>query len=150
MSWPVAERASTRRICAASSSVGTIFSIEAMTIWTRGRICVRSPLPSLVTMIEEPVSATRKFAPVMPTSAVEILLAQHRRAPPSSRLRRLGEVAVGRQMRVDAAEIGLDLVLVQMHGRRDDVARLLAAQLDDVFAEIGLDRADAVLPRARR
>ena len=36
---------------------------------TRGKVCVRSPLPSLVTMIEVPVSAIRKFAPVMPTSA---------------------------------------------------------------------------------
>ena len=36
---------------------------------TRGKVCVRSPLPSLVTMIDVPVSATRKFAPVMPTSA---------------------------------------------------------------------------------
>ena len=48
-------------------------------------------------------------------------------------------------MRVDAAEIRLDLILGQMHGGRDDVARRLVAQLDDVFAEIGLDRHDAVL-----
>ncbi len=34
-----------------------------------GRVCVRSPLPSLVTMMLEPVSAIRKLAPVMPTSA---------------------------------------------------------------------------------
>ncbi len=35
-----------------------------------GKLCDRSPLPSLVTMIERlPVSATRKLAPVMPTSA---------------------------------------------------------------------------------
>src|SRR5262249_32476855 len=34
-----------------------------------GTAWVRSPLPSLVTMIEVPVSATRKLAPVMPTSA---------------------------------------------------------------------------------
>ena len=36
-----------------------------------------------------------------------------------------------------------DLVLGEMHRRRDDVARRLVAQLDDVFAEIGLDRRDA-------
>ena len=36
---------------------------------TRGRVCVRSPLPSLVTMTLLPVSAIRKLAPVMPTSA---------------------------------------------------------------------------------
>jgi hypothetical protein len=48
-------------------------------------------------------------------------------------------------MAVDGAEIGLDLVLVEVHRRRDDVARVLAAQLDDVLAEIGLDRRDAGL-----
>ena len=45
---------------------------------------------------------------------------------------------------MDAAEIRLHLVLVHVHGGRDDVARRLAAKLDDVFAEIGLDRLDAV------
>ena len=37
-----------------------------------------------------------------------------------------------------------DLLLHQMDRRRDDVARRLVAQLNDVFAEIGLDRGDAV------
>ena len=37
---------------------------------TRGKVLVRSPLPSFVTITLEPVSAIRKFAPVMPTSAV--------------------------------------------------------------------------------
>ena len=40
-------------------------------------ICVRSPLPSLVTMmVELPVSAIRKLAPVMPTSAARKPVAQ--------------------------------------------------------------------------
>ena len=121
-----------------------IFSIEASTMWTRGRICVRSPLPSLVTMTEVPVSATRKLAPVMPTSAARKRWRSTARASPSS-ADRLGEVAVGREVGVDAAEIGLDLLLGEVHGRRDDVARRLVAELDDVFAEIGLDRLDAVL-----
>ena len=66
---PVAERASTLRIVVTSASVGTTFSRLAITICICGRLCVRSPLPSLVTMTELPVSAIRKFAPVMPTSA---------------------------------------------------------------------------------
>ena len=37
-----------------------------------------------------------------------------------------------------------DLLLHQVDRRRDDVARRLVAQLDDVFAEIGFDRGDAV------
>ena len=36
---------------------------------TLGSDCVRSPLPSLVTITVEPVSAIMKLAPVMPTSA---------------------------------------------------------------------------------
>ena len=113
-------------------------------MWTRGRICVRSPLPSLVTMIEVPVSATRKFAPVMPTSAARKRSRRMARAS-ASRLVGSERSRSGGEMGVDAAEIRLDLVLVQMHRRRDDVARHLAAELDDVFAEVGLDRLDAVL-----
>ena len=53
----------------ASSTVGTTFSRLAMTMCMRGRPCVSSALPSLVTVTAEPVSAIRKLAPVMPTSA---------------------------------------------------------------------------------
>ncbi len=68
-SCPVADRASSRSSEVQSSSVGTTFSIEARTMCTRGSVCVRSPLPSFVTITLLPVSAMRKFAPVMPTSA---------------------------------------------------------------------------------
>ena len=51
-----------------SSSVGTSFSIDAMTICVFANDCVRSPLPSLVTITDEPVSAIKKLAPVIPTS----------------------------------------------------------------------------------
>ena len=46
-------------------------------------------------------------------------------------------------MRVVLAEIRLDLILVEMHRRRNDVARRLAPQLNDIFAKIGLHRLDA-------
>ena len=139
MSWPVAERPSTRRICAASLSVGVIFSIEARTTWTLGKVWVRSPLPSLVTMIDVPVSATRKLAPVRPTSAERKRSRRIARASPSScsgceRSRSRREIAV------DAAEVGLDVVAGDVDRRRDDVRGRLAAQLDDIFAEVGLDR----------
>ena len=91
-----------------SSSVGTIFSIEASTMCTLGSDCVRSPLPSLVTMTEEPVSATRKLAPVMPTSAARNF-SRRICARLGDELRRLDQLAVGRQLRVQAAEVGLDL-----------------------------------------
>ena len=143
MSWPVAERASSRRIWLTSSSVGVIFSIVASTMWTRGSVCVRSPLPSLVTITEVPVSAIRKFAPVMPTSAAR---KRSRSTPRASLSSDTGSVRSrsGGQIGVDAAEVRLDLRLGQMHRRRDDVARRLVAKLDDVFAEVGLDRLDAV------
>ena len=108
---------------------------------TLGRICVRSPLPSFVTMIEVPVSATRKLAPVIPTSRRQELVAQDR-----PRLRQqlhgLREVAARRQMLVGSAEIRLDLLAIEMHGRRDDMRRRFAAKLNDIFAEVGLDCVD--------
>ena len=67
-----------------SSSVGTSFSMEASTTCTLGSDWVRSPLPSLVTMTEEPVSAIRKFAPVMPTSAARNFSRRIRRASATS------------------------------------------------------------------
>ncbi len=57
---------------------------------------------------------------------------------------RLREAAVGRESRVHAAEVGLDLCLGEMYRRRDDVRRQFVAKLDDVLAEIGLDRGDGV------
>ena len=57
------------------------------------------------------------------------------------------QIAVGRQMRVHAAEVGLDLLLGEMHRRHDDVRRQLVADLHQVFAEVGLDRRDAVRSR---
>ena len=113
------------------------------TIWTRGRVCVRSPLPSLVTMMLEPVSAIRKLAPVMPTSAARNCGRSTARASShSSRGSSSGRAGSSVAMR-GAERVG-DLLLHQVDRRRDDVARRLVAQLDDVFAEIGLDRRDAV------
>jgi hypothetical protein len=53
-------------------------------------------------------------------------------------------------MRVHPAEVTLDLLLVEMHGRRDDVAGMFAAKLDDVFAQIGFHRLDAIGRRGDR
>ena len=54
-----------------------------------------------------------------------------------------GEIAILVEIDMDAAEVLLHLFLVEMHRRRDDVRRRLAAQLDDVFAEVGFDRPHA-------
>ena len=58
-------------------------------------------------------------------------------------MNRLGEIALRVEMGVNPPEILLDLSRVQVHGRGDDVARQLVAELDDVLAEVGLDRHDA-------
>ena len=54
------------------------------------------------------------------------------------------EYAVGRQVGVRLAEAVLPVLLVEVERRRNDVARQFVAKLDDVFAEIGFDRRDAV------
>ncbi len=127
----------------ASSSVGTTFSIEASTISALGSVCVRSPLPSLVTMHRAAGLGDQKIRAGDADIGGEEFLAQHR-ARLGEQRGRLVEIAVRGKLGVDAAEIGLDLLLGQMHRRRDDVRGRLAAQLDDVFAQIGLDRRDAV------
>src|SRR5690606_41953064 len=51
---------------------------------------------------------------------------------------------------LDAAEIRFYLRLGDVDRRRDDVARRFVAELDDIFAEIGLDRHDAVDRKSTR
>ena len=79
----------------------------------------------------------------------EKLVAQDR-ARLAEQLFGLRKVARRRQIAMGAAKVGLDVVAADMDRRRDDVRGRLAAQLDDVFAEIGLDRLDALPPPARR
>ena len=59
---------------------GTSFSIPAVTMCTRGGVVVSSALPSLVTTQTAPVSAIRKLAPEMPTSALKNFSRSSRRA----------------------------------------------------------------------
>ena len=80
MSAPVAERTSSRSSANACAMVGTSFSMPAVTMCTRGGVVDNSALPSLVTVQVAPVSATRKFAPEMETSADRNLSRSSRRA----------------------------------------------------------------------
>ena len=73
-----------------------------MTMWTRGSDWLRSPLPSLVTITECPVSAISMLAPVMPTSASKYFARSTPRASASS-VGELGEVAVRRRDAVCAS-----------------------------------------------
>ena len=74
----------------------------------------------------------------------EVLLPQHAARLLDER-RNLGQIALRVEMGVDAAEVCLHLVARQVHGRCDDVGGPLIAQLDDVFAEVGFDRRDAIV-----
>ena len=51
-----------------------------------------------------------------------------------------GDVAFVGEVGMGAAEIRLHLIARQMHGRRNDVRRHLAAELYDILAEVGFDR----------
>ncbi len=61
-----------------------------------------------------------------------------------AQLARLGDAALGIEGGVARLEGRGHVLLGQVHGRGDDMARRLAPELDDVFAEVGLDRLDAV------
>ncbi len=56
----------------------------------------------------------------------------------------LREHPVRRQVGVGQAELRLPILPVQVEGRGDDVARRFLAELDDVLAQVRLDRRDAV------
>ncbi len=81
-----------------------------------------------------PVSATTKFAPVIPTSA-------SRKTWRSLSLRRPHEhlAICGHRGSLDGREELGDLVGRLLERGGDDVRRVLAAELEDVLAEIGLD-----------
>ena len=74
----------------------------------------------------------------------EELAAQHRAGLFEHDLRII-EHARGRVLGVMLAECIGDLLLGEMHGRCDDVARRLVAELNDVFAKIGFDGTNAFL-----
>ena len=105
---------------------------------TGGTVVHMRPLPSLVTVTMVPVSATRKLPPEMPISAARNSSRSFMRAIWVSCLRLGGRVHA--QL---LPEQGGDVFLGQVERRDDDVRRPHALQLDDVFAEVGLQRPNA-------
>ena len=90
------------------------------------------------------VSATRKFAPVMPASAASKWRRRH-----GARLGDQRGALVQRRVRRQPLMCALRKLLStsapsEMKGGRDDMARRFVAKLDDVFAKIGFDRRDAI------
>jgi hypothetical protein len=139
MFWPVAERVSSESSGGTCSSFSTIFSMPVMAIWTGGAVVHIRPLPSFSTRHRVPVSATAKLTPERPMSAIEEFLAQHPAADLDQRIDVVGVIDAGDLL---GEQLG-DLLLGLVDGRHDDVRRLFAGQLDDVFAHVGFQRADA-------
>ena len=113
--------------------------------WTRGRLDTSRPLPSFVTRTIEPgvadaevragdadVGGMERLAQLAPRGARQ-LLELGRDGCPVHRGEQLG-----------------DVLLRLLDRRRDDVDGVLAGELEDVLAEIGLDRRGRPRPRAPR
>ena len=117
---------------------------------TLGSDCVRSPLPSLVTIDGGAGLGDQEIGAGDADIGGEEFLAQD--------LARLGDQLRGLdQLRGPPAacvcrrrKSASTWSWVQVDGGRDDVARRLAADLDEVFAEVGLDHLEAVAFQARR
>ena len=107
--------------------------------------CVRSPLPSLVTMIDEPVSAIRKLAPVMPTSAARNFSRRIWRASPTSVAASVSTRSFGRCVCTRRKSASTCSCVRWMAGAMMWLGRLLA-DLHQVLAEIGLDHLEAAGP----
>ena len=66
---PTALRGRRAIMVSSASRSGTMRSMPTKTICTLGNESTMRPLPSLVTSVTDPVSATAKLHPRMPTSA---------------------------------------------------------------------------------
>ena len=138
--WPVAERASSRRKTPRSSARGMIFSMPMQAMCSGGSDMPRSALPSLVQTTKPPVSATAKFTPVRPASALQELLAQVAAG-------RLGQVlGVGGALRRCPAcswkSSPISSFFRWMAGRTMWLGGS-SRQLHDPLAEVGVDHLDA-------
>ena len=104
-----------------------------------GTFADKSALPSFVQTTKVPVSATAKLQPVMPAVGGK----DQRASCLTLRFRQIVHIAVGGvgadRLREYFGYIGPQLV----HGRHDDMARVLVVELLDAFAEVGFDDLDA-------
>ncbi len=103
-------------------------------MWIRGSELTSRPLPSFVTRQIDPVSLTPKLAPVMPTSASRKTWRSWRRAAWVSAVSSDGD-----RLALDLGEELGDVLCGLLDRGREDVHRVLAGELDDVLAEVGLD-----------
>ena len=123
-----------------SASVGTMRSMPMSATCTRGTVVVSRPLPSFVQMQRLPVSATPKLPPEIPMSALR---------KPARRRRLANAVICGTS--ATSSSVACELLLEEprhiaaalVDDRRHDVRRMVAVDLDDELAEIGLEDVDA-------
>ena len=99
-----------------------------------------SALPSFVQTTTPPVSAIAKFTPVIPASAAMNLL---RKWPRAASVRYFGSVAPAFRPQMLVERLA-HFSLLDVNGRQHDVAGRLLPQLDDPFAQVGVDHFDAM------
>ncbi len=126
----------------ASSSVGTSFSIEAMTIWVRGKRLGEVAVALIGDDYRSAGLGDEEIGAGDADIGGDEFLAQHRARFCDQILHRR-EIAPRLQAMMRPHEIGCDLFLVEVDHRGDDVAWAFAPDLDDVLAEIGLGHLDA-------
>ena len=108
----------------------------------RDGVVVSSALPSLVTVQIAPLSASRKLAPEMPTSASKKQFCRNSRRALCDHRRNV--VAVQPRM-VMLPEQFRDFFAGVMQSGPDDVGGRITRKLNDMLGEIGLDSLDARL-----
>ena len=144
MSCPVAERVSSRRRIETSLSEGTTFSID-VTHDMRLRQQARQIAVAFVGDDERGAGFGHQEIRARDPRIRRLEMPAHDRTRLRHQRRAVVEHTVGVELTMRIAEVLLHLGPVQMERGRHDVARFFLAQLDDVFAEIGLDRREAAL-----
>ena len=139
MRSPVADRGSSCRKTSRSRNAGTTFSIPASVISTRGSVRHIRALPSDSTTQTDPVSATRKFAPLNPMGTRRNF---SRRIVPR-RGRQVLRLAAEPGQAHAALEDVADLHAVPVQRGHHDVRGPVAPELDDQIGEVGLEGRDA-------
>ena len=131
--WPVALAGSKSSITCESAIVGTTRSMPMRVTCTGGKDVTMRPLPSLVTMMTAPFSATAKLQPVTPMSPRPKTLPAAAPGRTREHFRVRGELPPGL-----SGKEGGDLLPAHVQRRRDNVGRGVARELDDVLSQIRL------------
>ena len=116
-------------------------------ISTRGSVVHMRPLPSDSTTTTVPVSATPKFAPETATGTDRNFSRRCAARRLGDRRRLVAEVLASAIVRSNSVP---DLRAVPVDRGHEDVRLLVVRELDDQLRQVGLDRLDALAPRAPR